>query len=302
MKNLGKKALIGAIAGVFATGAGFCAVPGAAFPAPAFVRHAEAASGLQWENGVVTAEGFGVPPAGAYGTRAGILARRAAIVDAQRNLAEYINGAQVDAETTVINFVTTSDVVKSRVSGLIKGAVIVEEQTAPDGSYRVVMSVPMYGTQGLSSAILPALRENTPPAPPPPVISATITAEIRAQVQTRGTGYTGVIVDASGMGLKPSFSPVIYDTSGRAIYGVSNINYDQAIERGMVGYASSLSSAQTLPRIGGSPIVVRAVQVRGGNNSTNPVNVVVSVDDGDRILAANAQSQMLMNGSVVFVR
>jgi len=44
------------------------------------------------------------------------------------------------------------------------------------------------------------------------------------------------------------------------------------------------------------------VQVRGGNNSTNPVNVVVSVDDGDRILAANAQSQMLMNGSVVFVR
>jgi len=28
----------------------------------------------------------------------------------------------------------------------------------------------------------------------------------------------------------------------------------------------------------------------------------VSVDDGDRILAANAQSQMLMNGNVVFVR
>ena len=115
-------------------------------------------------------------------------------------------------------------------------------------------------------------------------------------------GYTGVIVDASGMGLKPSFSPVIYDTSGRAIYGVSNINYDRAIERGMVGYAGSLYDAQTLPRIGGSPLVVKAVQVRGGNNSTNPVNVVVSVEDGDRILAANQQSQMLTNGAVVFVR
>ena len=31
-------------------------------------------------------------------------------------------------------------------------------------------------------------------------------------------------------------------------------------------------------------------------------HVVVSVDDGDRILAANQQSHMLMNGSVVFVR
>ena len=70
----------------------------------------------------------------------------------------------------------------------------------------------------------------------------------------------------------------------------------------MVGYSASVSAAQTLPRVGATPLVIKAVQVRGGNNSTNPVNVVVSVDDGDRILAANAQSQMLMNGNVVFVR
>ena len=296
MKNLKKKALAGAIAGVFAFGAGFYAAPDSSLPSLTIMQAAEAAA--QWEQGAITAEGFGTPPIGTYGSKASIMARRAAIVDAQRNLAEQINGVQVDAETTVENFVISSDLVKTKVSALIKGAMVVEEQMMPDGAYRVVMSMPMYGTQGLSSAIMPAIRPNTPPTPPPPVISATITA----QIQTSGVGYTGVIVDASGMGLKPSFSPVIYDTNGRAIYGVSNINYDQAISQGMVGYSSSLSSAQTLPRIGGSPLVVKAVQVRGGNNSTNPVNVVVSVDDGDRILAANQQSQMLMNGSVVFVR
>ena len=157
--------------------------------------------------------------------------------------------------------------------------------------------MPLYGAQGLAAAVMPAIRDMNPPMPPPPVISATITT----QIQMSGT-YTGVIIDAEGMGLKPSFSPVIYDTSGRAIYGVSNINYDRAIERGMVGYAGSLYDAQTLPRIGGSPLVVKAVQVRGGNNSANPVNVVVSVEDGDRILAANQQSPMLANGAVVFVR
>lgn len=299
MKNLKKKALAGAIAGVFAFGAGFYAAPDSSLPSLTIMQAAEAAA--QWEQGAITAEGFGTPPMGTYGSKANIMARRAAIVDAQRNLAEQINGVQVDAETTVENFVISSDLVKTKVSALIKGAMVVEEQMMPDGAYRVVMSMPMYGTQGLSSAIMPAIRPNTPPTPPPPVISATITAEITTHVQTRG-GYTGVIVDASGMGLKPSFSPVIYDTNGRAIYGVSNINYDQAISQGMVGYSTSVSSAQTLPRAGGSPLVIRAVQVRGGNNSTNPVNVVVSVDDGDRILAANAQSQMLMNGSVVFVR
>ena len=300
MKNLKKKALVSAVAGVFAFGAGVYMAPESALPALTLMQSAEASA--LWEQGTITAEGFGTPPMGTYGSKAGILARRAAIVDAQRNLAEQINGVQVDAETTVQNYVIKSDIVKTRVSALVKGAVIVEEQMMTDGTYRVVMSMPLYGAQGLSSAIMPAIRDNTPPAPPPPVISATITAEITAQVQTRGVGYTGVIVDAGGMGLKPSFSPVIYDTNGRAIYGVSNINYDQAISQGMVGYASSLSSARTLPRVGGSPLVVKAVQVRGGNNSTNLVNVVVSVDDGDRILAANAQSHMLTNGSVVFVR
>ena len=296
MKNLKKKALAGAIAGVFAFGAGFYAAPDSSLPSLTIMQAAEAAA--QWEQGAITAEGFGTPPMGTYGSKASIMARRAAIVDAQRNLAEQINGVQVDAETTVENFVISSDLVKTKVSALIKGAMVVEEQMMPDGAYRVVMSMPMYGTQGLSSAIMPAIRPNTPPTPPPPVISATITA----QIQTSGVGYTGVIVDASGMGLKPSFSPVIYDTNGRAIYGVSNINYDQAISQGMVGYSASVSAAQTLPRVGATPLVIKAVQVRGGNNSTNPVNVVVSVDDGDRILAANAQSQMLMNGSVVFVR
>ena len=295
MKNLKKKALAGAIAGVFAFGAGFYAAPDSSLPSLTIMQAAEAAA--QWEQGAITAEGFGTPPMGTYGSKASIMARRAAIVDAQRNLAEQINGVQVDAETTVENFVISSDLVKTKVSALIKGAMVVEEQMMPDGAYRVVMSMPMYGTQGLASAIMPAIRDNTPPTPPPPVISATITT----QIQMGGT-YTGVIVDAGGMGLKPSFSPVIYDTNGRAIYGVSNINYDQAISQGMVGYSASVSAAQTLPRVGATPLVIKAVQVRGGNNSTNPVNVVVSVDDGDRILAANQQSQMLMNGSVVFVR
>ena len=295
MKNLKKKMLVSAMTGVFAFGAGFCMAPNTALPSLTIMQTAEAAA--QWEMGTITAEGFGTPPMGTYGAKANIMARRAAVVDAQRNLAEQINGVQVDAETTVANFVVSSDIVKTKVSALIRGAVVVEEHAMPDGSYRVVMSMPLYGAQGLASAVMPAIRDMTPPMPPPPVISATITT----QIQMSGT-YTGLIIDASGMGLKPSFSPVIYDTSGRAIYGVSNINYDQAISRGMVGYSASLYDAQTLPRIGGTPLVVRAVAVRGGNNSTNPVNVVVSVDDGDRILAANQQSQMLASGAVVFVR
>ena len=285
---------------------GAALLPDAAFvPAGIFAQRVEAAEGgLHWEDGKVVAVGYGVPPTGAYGTRANLLARRAAVVDAQRNLAEFIQGTQIDAETTLLNYMTQNDTVKTRVSALIQGAAIVEEEAMSDGSYRVTMSVPLYGAgKSISAAILPALRENKEPAPlPAPVSPAPATIKEIQDRAKSGTNYTGVIVDAGDMGLMPSFSPVIYDTNGRAIYGVQNINYDSAISQGMVGYAKNVASAMHLSRVGSTPLVVKAVQVRGGRNSVNPVNVVVSVEDANRILLANEKSGMLQSGSVVFVR
>lgn len=298
--------MICTLAGVLAMGGGAVLLPEAgSATTELLVRRVEAAEGgLHWEDGKVIAVGYGLPPTGVYGTRADLLARRVAIVDAQRNLAEFIQGTQIDAETTLHNYMTENDTVKTRVSALIRGATIVEEEAMGDGSYRVTMSVPLYGAgKSVSSAILPALRENKEPLPPPAVVSPAPTT--RQEIQDRvknGTNYTGVIVDASGMGLMASFSPVIYGTNGRAVYGIQNINYDRAISQGMVGYAKNLASAMNLSRIGSTPLVVKAVQVRGGRNSVNPVNVVVSVEDANKILLANEKSNMLQDGSVVFVR
>ena len=306
MKSLKNKAMICTLAGVLAMGGGAVLLPEAgSATTELLVRRVEAAEGgLHWEDGKVIAVGYGLPPTGVYGTRADLLARRVAIVDAQRNLAEFIQGTQIDAETTLHNYMTENDTVKTRVSALIRGATIVEEEAMGDGSYRVTMSVPLYGAgKSVSSAILPALRENKEPLPPPAVVSPAPTT--RQEIQDRvknGTNYTGVIVDASGMGLMASFSPVIYGTNGRAVYGIQNINYDRAISQGMVGYAKNLASAMNLSRIGSTPLVVKAVQVRGGRNSVNPVNVVVSVEDANKILLANEKSNMLQDGSVVFVR
>lgn len=307
MKDLKKKVMLCTLAGVFAIGGSAVALPDFnAVPAGLFfMQRAEAAEGgLHWEDGKVVAVGYGVPPTGVYGARANLLARRAAVVDAQRNLAEFIQGTQIDSETTLYNYMTENDTVKTRVSALIQGATIVEEEAMSDGSYRVTMSVPLYGaSKSISSAILPALRENKEPLPPPVVVSPA--PATRQEIQDRvknGTNYTGVIVDAGGMGLMASFSPVIYDTNGRAVYGIQNINYDRAISQGMVGYAKNVASAMHLSRVGSTPLVVKAVQVRGGRNSVNPVNVVVSVEDANRILLANEKSNMLQGGSVVFVR
>ena len=262
-------------------------------------------TGIHWDKGAdsdVTAMGIGLPPDNA-GARGNVLARRAAIVDAQRNLAEIINGVQIDSETILENLSVSSDLVRSKVSGLIQGARIIDEGLNPDGSYFVVMRVPMYGTQSsIASAVLPGIRDNVAPEPLPKVDMKGTTISKKEMKTLQGADYTGIVINADEMGLQPTFSPVIYDVNGRVVYGIKNLDYDYAISKGMVAYADTVDNAKREERAGGNPLIIKAVSVRGGSNSVNRVNVVVSVEDGDRILLACEKSNILQHAAVVFVR
>ena len=258
--------------------------------------------GVNWTKGSdadVTAIGIGLPPENA-GARGEALARRAAMVDAYRNLAEIIQGVQVDSETIMEDLIVTSDVVNASVSALVKGATIIAEGPNYDGSYYVMMSVPLYGKKSLASVAMAEVSRNLRYEEFEEVVETSLPKkEVKA---IRKSTYTGVVVDADALGLEPTFAPVIYDTNGRVVYGIQNLDYDLAISNGMVGYANELFDATNGNRAGDNPLVVKAVEVKGGKNSVNKVNVVVSVEDADRILLANEKSGMLENLAVVFVK
>ncbi len=260
-------------------------------------------SNVNWTKGAdadITATGVGLPRE--EGPRGAALARRAAIVDAYRYLAEAIQGVQVDADTLMQDLVVQSDTVKTQVSALVKGARIVEEHVNADGSYSVTMSIPMFGSGSVAAIAIPEVQKNVVPEPLPTVNIKETALPKQELKEVKSSAFTGVIVDASGLGLQATFSPVIFDENGRGIYGMKNINPDFAISKGMVEYAANHSQAMANSRAGASPLVVKAVAVKGGRNSANKVNVVVSVNDGDKILLANEKSGMLQNCAVVFVK
>lgn len=259
---------------------------------------------VNWQKGSETdvqALGTGFGPEGMPAGRARAMARRAAVVDAQRNLLETIQGVQLDSDTLMKDLVIASDEVRTKVSGLIKGARIISEKANEDGSYEVVMAVPMYGVSGsIAAAVVPELNKEVAPQAFPAVEAPVIPQEEVKAVQS--ITYTGVVVDATGLGLEPTFSPAIFDENGRAIYGMRNIDKDFAISQGMVEYSGDLQQATVNTRAGANPLVVKALAVKGGANSVNPVNVVISVEDGDKILLANEVSGMLSKCAVVFVK
>lgn len=70
-----------------------------------------------------------------------LMARRAAIADAQRNLVEKIYGIQIDAGTRVEDFITRNDQIRGKLDGFIAGAEIVDYGLDSDGIYKVEIEI-----------------------------------------------------------------------------------------------------------------------------------------------------------------
>ena len=100
---------------------------------------------INWGKGYLEAKGYGSPPKGFDEAQAKLMAKRAAKSDAQRNLLETLNGIVISSQTTVKDFITKSDEIRSAMDGVLQGAIVVDEKISPDGSAEVTMRVPVWG-------------------------------------------------------------------------------------------------------------------------------------------------------------
>lgn len=92
----------------------------------------------KWAQRTVKVTGYGaMPDFIANPARARLMARRAAKLDACRQLAERVMGLKIDSRTTVRDFVTAHDNIRSEVNTLIRGATVVGSRTQPDGTVEV---------------------------------------------------------------------------------------------------------------------------------------------------------------------
>ena len=238
-----------------------------------------------WSRNVIRATAIGVyPPNAISHLQAVAMAKTAAKRIAERDLLAAINGINIDSETTVENMIATSDVIKTKLNGMLKGAVEVGSREL-DGGYEVTMEVPIFGASNSLAQVV---------MPPAPAVKETFPTPT-VNVQVSG-GYTGVIVDCRGLGLKPVMSPVIKNDSGQSIYGYKNLDPDKVIAQGMASYSSSTSSG--VERAGSNPIIVKAVSLEGVYNG----NPVISTADANKILSENDNSHFLEATNVVFIR
>lgn len=252
-----------------------------------------------WGKGVIQVTGNGVGKAKYRNSSPGqyrLTAHQAARMDAQRKLAEYVNGVHVQGQASMADMALEDD----RVSTMLKGTVLKNaievgepEYNKEDGICTVKMELHMYGGSNslAAAAFLPFKDE-------PKVSFPSLTNSAVANDPTVvNKNYTGLIIDCSGKSIECVMSPVIKKEDGTKIYGHQNLDYDKIIVNGMASYAESTSDQISVTRAGNNPLIIKAERLDDFNS-----NPVVSVANADKILAANQHDKFLENCAVVFVK
>ncbi len=93
-----------------------------------------ASTAIADDQGLLTAVGYGTVDLNTVTikSQAKLMARRAAIVDAQRNLAEQVRGIRLTGGTTMEEYEVSSDIVATRVKGLLNGAFEHDQKVTED--------------------------------------------------------------------------------------------------------------------------------------------------------------------------
>ena len=246
-----------------------------------------------WENNTLIAKGHGFPPKKAASPdQARILARRAAIVDGYRRLAEKAKSIRITAEKTLGVQIDKDSVTKEKINALIHDAKVLSIEFDNKGVCTVILSVPLYGVKDsiANVALSPVDKENFP---------------LPTNNNAAQGNYTGLIIDCGDADLNPVLLPTIRNENNQAVYAYNNLDYDKIISNGMIGYVKkdsrvggnffSVCAAKDISRAGSNPLVIKATALSDDN--TCPV---VSTSDADKILAENQLSHFLDEGAVVF--
>ena len=143
----------------------------------------------------------------------------------------------------------------------------------------------------------------TPPLPPPPAEEkkAPPTPEVQVKVEEKldlkKLEYTGLIVDARKLGLRPALIPKILNQNGELVYSQQSLEQKELIRMGLVGYAKDVDAAARNQRVTADPYVIPGLNAAGEKKT----DVVISNREAQVVLTTAPYTGYLKNGRVMIV-
>ncbi|MBZ4402208.1 hypothetical protein VZQ01_39995 [Myxococcus faecalis] len=228
--------------------------------------------GVNWEGQVLRATGAGAPDLKAANpSQARLGAERVARQVASRNLLEQVRALQLRADRSVGDEMARDDV-RGRVEAAVNGFKVVAKRFYSDSGVELDVEVPL-------AAITSALVDRGPES-------------VIVFNREGAKKYTGLVVDARGLGAKPVLAPRLLDAAGKALYGAGALASEVRESTGVAAWFRSLDAAKKAALVGEKPMVVKATGLKGSD-------LVLASEDVKTL--GEVDARFLAEGRVVIV-
>jgi hypothetical protein len=253
---------------------------------------------INWTRGVVTASGSASLPE-IKGLTGSDEPYDRARVRAVRNLRSTLKRLRLNHQECIVDLLSTQAYIQDQLEAMTADAHTLNTERSADGDVEVTLGVNFFG--GISQLILPSEIQQVESIKP----LNGVEEEDNDAGQTRGGGYsrravapdiyTGLIVDARGIGAVPAMVPVLVDESGREVYGPAYVSREFAVQHGMCRYMRGTGNADYLSRVAPNPLRVKGLSAVPDKSCY----IVISNFDASRLRGVSYHLEFLKQCRVV---
>ncbi len=279
---------------------------------------------INWSRGTILAKGSGAPPNEAKNiAQARLMAERAALADARHNLMEVLKKVQVDSVSQVEDYLEKNDQLLRSSAAFIQGSKEVKDRrrNLPDGGMEVTLVMNLWGdfmlwmlspakempgskplVPGEAPSQVPPLSPGKEVEPPPEKPQVTVEEKLTPDAKTLPAladlpPFTGLVIDARGVDMRPALIPRILNASGQELYPGQYVPPEKGAQNGLALYARDLTAGQTTPRVGKKPLIVKAFRV----NPERPSEILLTGEDSKRVAPFAQKGTFLEEGRVMII-
>jgi len=222
------------------------------------------------------------------------MAKRGAVVTAQRSIVEYLEGFALVGDTLVKDGMVQYDVIRSAVAGFVKGSqVVFQEYNREKDTAIAIVKLGLHGPDGFATSIYKKMTSD------PKLDEALKTDKkpFKAPVLKLDEVYDGLIIDATEQNFRPALINRIFATKGDVLYDPAKISQKVLVEQGCGEYTNSVEKAKAALAARGvkNPLVIKA------SGATSAADLQVTDDDAVTIYSANQKGSFMAAAKVAFV-
>jgi hypothetical protein len=236
---------------------------------------------INWTSGSVTATGIG------------------SVDSAIRNVLQTACQVRMNAECRVIDLTRPNVNFQIEVEEMASAAEIIGQKTLPDGRIEVTVKMELFG--GFAQLLLPTDIKQVESIKPlsrfQEMATQGVAASVRHRSGTESDTYTGLIVDARGIGARPAMVPVLLDENGKEVYSPAFVSREYAVQQGVCLYMRILGDAANLARVAPKPLWVKGLRTR----TAACCDIVISNADASRLRGASSHLGFLKQCRVIIL-